>query len=375
MPRRVAARWGAVAFLVAVAPGAWAQEGPAGFRAEGGTAYYQNNDGVRVVSPWVELRQRVVEPVRVGAAFHADIISAASVDVVTSATSPVRERRYEGHVDVEGRWGDVRVDGSYTGSFERDTWAHTAALSGSLDLLERNLTLALAVSLGFDRLGTAMEPRSRWRARHRQRVQATVTQVLGRGTVGSLAYTLERLDGMLASPYRMVPLLPASPELWRRDSAQWVRERHPGERMRHALVVRLRHALTRRVFVGARYRGYLDDWAMRGNAGELRVGFDAGNGWTLTLANRFAWQSRVSFFRGVYTVNRDYITRDRRLSTMLDDEVRLDVRWQHGGLVVLVRGVFEWTRYPEFWAFEGDRLVPMPDTLGGIAQVALSWDL
>ena len=55
-----------------------------GLRADSGTAVYRNDDNAIVVRPWAHITQRAGGPLSVGAGWRADLITAASVDLVTA---------------------------------------------------------------------------------------------------------------------------------------------------------------------------------------------------------------------------------------------------------------------------------------------------
>jgi len=345
------------------------------FHGEGGLSVYRNDDDLTVVSPWAGATQVVSGPVSVTAGWTADVISAATVDLVSQATRPFHDTRNEAHAGVLVDLSDVRTGGTYALSVERDTISHTGSVSGDVDLLSRNLTLGLSYGLSAIHFGTSYEPHDLWTWRWVHQVDASATRLLGPSTVASAGYTLQITHGDLASAYRMVPLFPTDESLWTRPNAQWVPERHPDLRIRHALSLRGRHALGDRVFLNAAYRGYLDSWAMRSNAGELGVGFDLGRGFVVEASDRFHWQSSVSFYRSVYTVNREYITGDRRLAKMMTNIAALSLRPRIDQAEWVLRGELHWTRYPDHEILEGDILVPIPDVWGFVGQVGFGVDV
>jgi len=349
-----------------------APEGVHGFTSETGAAVYRNNDGLRVISPWASVRQRVVEPVVVGAGWKADVISSASVDVITAATRRFDETRHEADLDVLWRWRDYRFSAAWAGSTENDTDTHFLSAGGEVDLLQRNLTVKLRYGLGLDRLGSVYEPAELWRDRTTHQVDVTASQLLSPSTVMAVAYGLQMQRGFLASRYRQVPLFPSNESLWSRAHAQWVPERHPDSRDRHGVSVRVHHAFGPRLFGFAAWRGYLDTWSMRSHTGELGLGLDLGHGLLLELANRGYRQSSVSFYRAVYTVNRQYLTRDRRLGKMYSDITRLDLRWGGTRVEALVRGELHWSRYADFRRLVDTGLDAMPDTYAMVFQAALA---
>jgi len=354
--------------------GAWAEEGPLGLRADLGGAAYTNNDGLRVLSTSVGASQKVRRFfVRGGG--KVDMVTAASVDLVTAASRSFDESRTEGTIELGYDAQGLRGALGYTRSVESDTRTHMVSASGSIDLLARNLTLGLGYALGLDSVGMRDAPLGTWRDRTSHRVDATVTRVLGPSTVLSGTYTFQDMLGFLSSAYRRVPILPHSPELWTRQHAQWVAERHPEARGRHAATVLLRHALSARTFVHGEWRGYLDTWSMRSNALEAGFAWDLDHGFLVGVSNRFYAQSGVSFYRAIYTVNRAYLTRDRRLSEFISNALRLDLRYRHERFEVLVQGVVDWTRYADYRVPYKALFEAIPDTWAFISQLALGIDL
>lgn len=343
--------------------------------AEAGISVYRNNDGLTIVSPWTRGTYPVTDQIEVGVGWEVDAISAASVDVITAATKPFTETRHEGRLSVSMDWADVRANAGYAGSIEPDTYSHTFSVSGEFDLFSRNLTLGVGYGLGADRIGTIAERAKSWRGRTVHQVDLTVTQIVDRDTLLSGMYTFQRQSGFLASAYRRVPLLPPGDDLRTRVQAQWVPERHPELRGRHALSLTVRRAMGTRLFLRGNWRGYLDTWAMRSHSSEISASLDLGDGLLLEVSERIHWQSSVSFYRSVYTVNRDFITADRRLGKLTSNIGGLAIRYQREPFEVVLRGELHWTRYADFMPMIDSQMTPMPDTFGGVAQLGLSLEL
>lgn len=346
-----------------------------GTNAAAGTAVYSNNDGLRVISPWLQARQRLMGPASVQAHARTDFISAASVDMLSGASSYFDEVRKE--AGVRALWDDAGTGGhaGYTYSTENDTHSHTLVLGAKREWLARNLTTALAYGLGKDRLGSVREPEELWHDRSSHRVDLSVSQLLSRTGVAAGAYTLEQVSGFQSSPYRMVPLVPRDPALWSQQNAMWVAEHVPDERVRHGLTLQWRQALAGQVFVRTEWRGYLDTWSVRSHTGEVAAGWQILPSLELELTERIYWQSRASFARTMYSVDREYITRDRRLIAQVSNSTGLHARVRWRKLEVLLQGILSWTRYDDFRTLVDGRFVPMPDTWALVTQAALGLDL
>ena len=369
--------WVACAALCA-APAAAQDAGDS--HAEAGLSYYANDDGLAVTSPWAAFDVNLAPELNVGAGYKADAISSATIDVITSATPGFNETRHEVNLSVAGDLRTVRVGGGWIGSFESDTNSNSFFASGELDLLKRNLTLGLGYGFAWYQVGQLGEPVAIWRDRFVHQIDVTATMVLSRSTVASATYTLQLMRGYLANPYLDVPIFPSDEGLRVRSRAQWVESRHPDERDRHVLAAQVRQALGKRLFLRLQWRGYLDDWAMRAHAVELGASIDLGQGVVLEVSDRFHWQSSVNFFRSLYTVNRDYITRDRRLGEMMTNMARVALRprmqleGKRGSLEFVFSGELHWTRYDDFLVLDGDQLRPAADSFAGVGQIGVAWD-
>jgi hypothetical protein len=370
--------FGIVALLAAAAPASAQDKGDV--HTEAGVALYGNNDGLTVASPWIDADYRFTKELQIGLGYGADAITAATVDITSSATPGFRETRHEARADVGVDLRTVRIGGGWVGSWEKDTHSYTAFGSGEVDLFQRNLTVGVGYGLVLYRLGDVLEPMELWRDKQVHQVDGTAAWSVTRTTIIEAGYSFMAMRGFLSNPYLDVPIFPSDPELWSRPSAQWVESRHPGTRDRHTFVLGLRQAAGRRLFVRGRWRGYFDSWAMRSHAVEAGVGVDVGKGIVLEVSDRFHWQSSVSFYRSVYTVNREFITRDRRLGKMMTNMVAVSLRPEirlgpkKGKIELAVTGEFHWTHYADYRYLDGNELQEMPDTFSGVMVVGFAWD-
>lgn len=309
-----------------------------------------------------------------GVGGEMDAISGATIDAISGATPGFRENRYE--LDLDGGWEgeSSRLNAGIYGATESDTRSITGSLGGELDLFQENLTLGLSYGHAEYRQGEVEEPSELWGRKGIDQIDLSASQLLSPSTVVLGGFTFQRLAGELDSPYLDVPIFPADETLWTRRHAQWVHERHPDTRLRYALTLEGRQALTERMFLHAVYVGYLDSWAMRANTGELGVSADLGRDVILEVHERFYWQSSVSFYRSVYTVNRDYITRDRRLGEQWTSTSGLVLTHHGERLTPHLALDFRVTHYDDFYGIIGEELVPVQRHLAGIAQVGASFE-
>ncbi|PIE20981.1 MAG: hypothetical protein CSA66_00255 [Proteobacteria bacterium] len=248
----------------------------------------------------------VAPAVRVGAHAAFDVMTCASVDVVSAATPRgyFQETRQEYGAQVAGELDALTLSAGGTYSRENDYSSVSGSLGASLALAGKDTTLAASYAFTDSNVGRAKDPGFE-RDLDAHLVTLTATQTLSAVAIGQLAYTLAALDGFQSSPYRTVRVADGtrSPE------------RTPDERLRHAIVARARLALTPTWFLSGDYRLYVDSWGISAHAVQAGVSHRiAGARWlSIRLRDRVSLQSGASFYRDVYDERRAFMTADREL--------------------------------------------------------------
>ncbi len=275
----------------------------AGDRANASLMVYGDSDHVLVFSP-TTAGQVTVGPVELGAHVTLDIISAASVDLVTAASPRgYREVRTEAGAgvawDLTQGGGRRLVSLGYTTSQEPDFRTHQLAVGTSLDLLDRLATLSLGYGFGHSRYGH-VDALDDWQARLTHRVDVGWTHVLHRAVTLDVAYGLTILDGAQQSPYRFVRLYaPGAPAGATHTTA--VAEAVPDLRLRHTATARVRARLVPHLFLIGDYRFYGDSWGVVGHTGTLRLALGLlDDALTIAVEGRFTHQSAATFYRARY---------------------------------------------------------------------------
>jgi len=231
------------------------------------------------------------------------------VDAITSASAGgFDENRVEGGGGYTRQIGDLKLGGQARYSTEPDYRSVSGGLRAELELLDKNVTVALGLGLGRDHSTNAgagaMAPRVEGDL---TTVMTTVgvSQVLGRNAVASLTYDFIRLDGVQHNLYRQVST----------DDGGLVFEHHPDLRLRHAFAGSLRWFVpTWTTTVVGQYRFYADDWQLHAHTPELRVTKDVGDWIVLGLRYRYHRQDAASFYRDRYPTVQELISDDAKLS-------------------------------------------------------------
>src|SRR6185503_1010556 len=133
--------------LVPVALGAAVRPAHADWRfgLDGRSSLYQDSDRTFISTTVVAGSVSPIAVLSFKGHYLADIITSASVDVVSSATpEPFHETRHEGAGSVAYKDGTNTVSGGYVYSVENDYRSHTASLGLSRDFLRHQLTFGLS---------------------------------------------------------------------------------------------------------------------------------------------------------------------------------------------------------------------------------------
>lgn len=253
------------------------------------------------------------------AAYAIDAWSGASIDVMTAATSTIRETRHELSGGAGWRGEGFTIGGTYRWSTEPDYWSHGGSLRTAVELFDRNTTLALDVFGASDVVGRAGDPAFRrpvWNVGGR----VTYTQLIDKKTLGEISWESQRVAGFQASPYRFVAV--GGDGTCSSLAPLCLPEQHPNERWRHAANLRARRALGKRLSLGLEYRYYFDSWGVQSHTLHPDVALvptrRALRGDTISLHYRYYTQGEARFYLPRYfeLEGLGYLTRDRKLSAM-----------------------------------------------------------
>jgi hypothetical protein len=259
--------------------------------------YYRDRN-TRVLQPQAEITEEFGKGTVVGAHYLLDAITSASVAAGAMTDKPFTELRHEVGFRLLQRIGPGSIGASYSYSSESDYWAHTASISGSIDLFQKNTTLALALAYNHDEVGRRMGATSysilgRLDALH---IILGWSQVLSRHTMFNFSWDAgiigfgSRDNGFQANAYRMV-LVGSSPAA---DTVPFQRIRNAFALSLH-IAVPLKNAIVPWIAFRPAYRLYVDDWGILGHTPELRVFVPVGPV-EFRLTGRYHEQSAASFW-------------------------------------------------------------------------------
>ncbi|MBI2376615.1 MAG: DUF3570 domain-containing protein [Deltaproteobacteria bacterium] len=228
---------------------------------------YSDDTDVAVFATTVEGAAEVGESITTNASYTVDVVSAASVDVVTSASpAGFEEVRHQARGSVGYEFGEgTKAVIDYGASVEPDFVGHGLSGSYAFDLLERNVTLSLGYALRYSVLGVS-RARTLEHERTEHEASALWSEVLGRRTVLDVGATGGVSSGYLSNPYRLVRLYEPGAAV----PSTAVPEALPELRSHATLSVRLRQRFAD-VWHGLfEYRLYGDGWGVWAHTASTR---------------------------------------------------------------------------------------------------------
>jgi hypothetical protein len=284
-------------------------------------AVYQDTDHTTVVTNNVAARATPGKHAEIDARYLIDVISSASVDVISAATTRFNEARHEVEGGAEYHDDDRKLNASYIYSTENDWTSHTGNLGFTQDFAHHQVTLHLggtAVSNDVGRSGDENFHRSLWVGGG----SAGLTFVLTPRDLLDVAYTLAYSSGYQASPYRYVAFTGSVGPI-----ALGAPENVPDTRARHAVTLRWNHHAFRSSAFRSHVRGYWDDWGVTSITAGTELVTTFGPAWELGAFVRGYAQAHAWFYEPTYPTVETYMTADRELSSFVDGFAGLRLGW------------------------------------------------
>ncbi len=293
-------------------------------------AMYHSYDGggVKVDGPALLVRKNFAEKVSVAAAYYADAVSSASIDVLTTA-SPFTDDRTESGLSIDYLRRNTLLNLSFSTSDEEDYQADTVNFNLAQEMFGGMTTLTLGYSVGNDvvsRVDNDFEDEI-----DRYSYRLGLSQILSKTLLVNVDYEAIADDGFLNSPYRAARILGA-----------FVPERYPRTRESQALTFRALKYLQSGKSVRAEYRRFWDTWDI--SADTLEFGFNKyfGRRWLMELRYRYYTQDAASFYSDNFPAEQNFMARDKELSTFTSNSLggKFSYTFLRDGSGALGRGTF-----------------------------------
>lgn len=279
--------------------------------------------GVTIDGPSLLMRKQVGKNVSVVGNYYVDMVSSASIDVVTTA-SPYTEERTQYSVGMDYLHRNTTMSLGYTSSSESDFDATTYNLSISQDMFGDLTTLTLSYALGDDVVGRS-DDESFTQDNTRQHYAIGVTQILTRNLITTLNLETITDEGFLNNPYRSVRYLdPDSPAGYSYEP-----ELYPHTRTTNAVGLRGRYYLPYRAALQAEYRYFTDTWDIESHTAAVSY-IHPMDDWTFTVKYRWHDQTGAHFFRDLFSRPEatSFRGRDKELSPLTSQTLKLAASYE-----------------------------------------------
>lgn len=273
---------------------------------------YSDSDHVTILTPAITgTIENVVDGATLSGSYLVDVVSAASVDIVATASQRWHEVRQAGTLNGQYKPHDLGIGISASVSDEPDYLSYGASGNLSYDLDEKNTSLFFGYGYSHDTAGRGGTSFATF-ARSLQRGSFLLgfDQVMGPSTLASLSFTAIIENGDQSKPYRYIPMftaaeaaaVPAGASIDYVNSHRLPErplEQLPLARRRFALGGSLAQRFDESTFRGNE-RLYIDNWGVKASTTDARWSFDVASRLRLWPHGRFHVQSGTSFWQRAY---------------------------------------------------------------------------
>ena len=279
--------------------------------------------GVEIDGPSILVRKSVGKSVSLSANYYVDMVSSASIDVITTA-SPYTEERTQYSLSGDYLRGNTMLTVGVTSSEESDFDATTYNLSISQDMFGDLTTLTLSYAYGDDTVRRSDDP-GFFRDNTRQHYGIGVTQILTRNLISALNFEVITDEGFLNNPYRSV----RSEDAGSPRGYSFEPELYPGTRTTNSVGLRAKYFLPYRAALEAQYRFFTDTWDI--DAHTFSVGYThPWNDFIFTAKYRWHDQTGAHFFRDIFPRSEatNFRGRDKELSPLTSQTLKFSVAFE-----------------------------------------------
>ena len=279
--------------------------------------------GVTIDGPSVLVRKAVASNLSLAANYYVDMVSSASIDVITTA-SPYTEERTQYSLSGDYLRGNTTISAGYTNSVESDFDANTYHLAVSQDMFGQLTTLTLSYAYGDDTVRRSDDPNF-FRDNTRQQYGVGVTQILTRNLITALNFEVITDEGFLNNPYRSVRFFDPDSLL----GYSYEQELYPRTRTSTAVGLRAKYHMPYRAALEGQYRFFSDTWDIQSHTAAITY-IHPWRDFTFTAKYRYHDQTGAHFFRDVFARSEatNFRGRDKELSPLTSHTLKLGVAYE-----------------------------------------------
>lgn len=278
--------------------------------------------GVTIDGPSILVRKKVGKSISFVANYYVDMISSASIDVVTTA-SPYTEERQQKSIGMDYLRGNTTMSISVTNSEESDFTSDSYSFSVSQGMFGDLTTLTLAYSLGKDEVRRSDDD-TFVREADRQFYSVGLTQIMTRNLIMGMNVETITDEGFLNNPYRTVRYVDSSNPI----GYSYEAELYPNTRTSTAIGIKARYYLPYRAAIQGEYRFFTDTWGIPSHTGAISYTHPWG-AWTFTGKYRHYTQGQADFYSDLFPRSEatNFRGRDKELSKFVSQNFRLQASY------------------------------------------------
>ena len=278
--------------------------------------------GVTIDGPSILVRKKVGKSISFVANYYVDMISSASIDVVTTA-SPYTEERQQKSIGMDYLRGNTTMSISVTNSEESDFTSDSYSFSVSQGMFGDLTTLTLAYSLGKDEVRRSDDD-TFVREADRQFYSVGLTQIMTRNLIMGMNVETITDEGFLNNPYRTVRYVDSSNPI----GYSYEAELNPNTRTSTAIGIKARYYLPYRAAIQGEYRFFTDTWGILSHTGAISYTHPWG-AWTFTGKYRHYTQGQADFYSDLFPRSEatNFRGRDKELSKFVSQNFRLQASY------------------------------------------------
>lgn len=294
-------------------------------------ALYHDYDGggMDINGPFILVRKSVGTDFSVNGHYYIDSVSAASIDVMATA-SAYEEERTEYSVGVDYLHEKTMLSTGYIRSSENDFEAKNVFLSVNQSFFGDLTSLSMTYARGWDEVGKINSNFSRDVDRNIYKLG--LSQVLTKNALFGLDVEMITDEGFLNNPYRRYRFEDQNAA----TGFSYADEVYPETRTSSAVAFRALYYLPYRASLKAEYRYYTDSWDIEGHTFELGYVHPIGPRWTVEGRYRYYTQTQADFYKDIFPFENaeTFMARDKELSSFSDFTVGGGVSYEFGQGVV-----------------------------------------
>ena len=267
--------------------------------------------GVEIDGPSILVRKQVGKSLSFVGNYYVDMVSSASIDVITTA-SPYTEERTQWSLGMDYLRGNTTMSVGYTSSEESDYDAATYNFSVSQDMFGDLTTLTLSYALGDDIVRKSGDDTFE-KFLDKQVYGVGLTQILTKNLISTVNFETMTDEGYMNNPYRSVRYFDSTDAL----GYKYEEELYPNTRTSNALGIRARYFLPYRAAIEGEYRYFIDTWDIEGHTASLTY-IHPWKDFTFTGKFRYHDQTGAHFYSDLFSRAQatNFRGRDKELSPL-----------------------------------------------------------